>query len=198
MKTHRFPLLRLAAFASIAATSLVFAAETSDKKVGFDQKLELHGITFHVTCPNEGSVNRVKIVPSGLTEDNKPIDVEVDGYVTGAEVADLNADGSPEIYVYTQSAGSGSYASLIAYAANHNKSITPVTLPDLSKDKKASAGFSGHDAFAVVENRLIRRFPLYKKTDTNSQPSGKIRQIQYRLVAGEAGWILRADKVVEY
>ncbi|MEI6819362.1 MAG: PliI family lysozyme inhibitor of I-type lysozyme [Verrucomicrobiota bacterium] len=198
MKTHRFPLLRLAAFAGIAANSLIFAAETSDKKVGFDQKLELHGITFHVTCPNEGSVNRVKIVPSGLTEDNKPIDVEVDGYVTGAEVADLNADGSPEIYVYTQSAGSGSYASLIAYAANRNKSITPVTLPDLSKDKKASAGFSGHDTFAVVENRLIRRFPLYKKTDTNSQPSGKTRQIQYRLVAGEAGWILRADKVVEY
>lgn len=121
MKTHRFPLLRLVAFAGIAASSSVFAAETSDKKTGFHQKLELQGITFHVTCTNEGSVNRLKIVPSGLTLDNTAIDVEVDGSVTGAEVADLNADGSPEIYVYTQSAGSGSYASLIAYAANHKK-----------------------------------------------------------------------------
>ncbi len=198
INSPRFHLLRLATFSGIAFASSIFAGETPHTKGGFDQKCELQGITFHITCANEGSVNHLRILPSGLTLDNKPIEVEVDGSVTGAEVADLNADGSPEIYVYTQSAGSGSYASLIAYAANHKKSITPVTLPDLTKDKKASNGYFGHDAFAVVENRLVRRFPLYKQTDTNTKPSGKIRQIQYRLEAGEAGWILRSDKVVEY
>ena len=33
--------------------------------------------------------------------------------------------------------------------------------------------------------------------DANANPSGKTRQISYRLEAGEAGWILRVDKVVD-
>ena len=135
---------------------------------------------------------------NGITTDNKKIEVEVDGTVTGAEVEDLDADGSPEIYVYTQSAGSGSYAAVIAYAANKKKSLSQVTLPDLADDKKASEGYMGHDEFALVENRLIRRFKIYSEGDANAKPTGKTRQIQYRLVAGEAGWILRLDKVTDY
>ena len=56
----------------------------------------------------------------------------------------------------------------------------------------------GHDEFAVEENTLVRRFPVYKDGDTNSQPTGGTRQIQYKLKAGEAGWILRPDKIVNY
>jgi hypothetical protein len=48
------------------------------------------------------------ITPSGLSIANDVIKQEIDGSVTGAEVADVNADGSPEIYVYVNSAGSGS------------------------------------------------------------------------------------------
>jgi len=45
---------------------------------------------------------------------------------------------------------------------------------------------------------LVQRFPVYKTGDTNSEPTGGMRQLQYRLVAGEAGWILEVDRVVEY
>jgi hypothetical protein len=48
-----------------------------------------------------------------------------------AEVADLNADGQPEIYVFVQGAGSGSYGELVAYALNNGRSLTPITLPEL-------------------------------------------------------------------
>jgi hypothetical protein len=34
--------------------------------------------------------------------------------MVGAHVADLDSDGSPEIYIFTTSAGSGSYGGLIA------------------------------------------------------------------------------------
>lgn len=56
----------------------------------------------------------------------------------------------------------------------------------------------GHDEFAVVEGTFVQRFPIYKDTDTNVQPTGKTRQLQYKLKAGEAGWVLRLDKAVEY
>jgi hypothetical protein len=33
---------------------------------------------------------------------------------------------------------------------------------------------------------------------SESKPTGKVRQIQYKLQPGEAGWLLKADKVVEF
>jgi hypothetical protein len=194
MKFHHSRLFRIAAIAGCAAHAPLFAADKPAAGAAFDKKLELQGVTFQVSCRNKGSMNQLTLVPTGLSGENKKIEVEVDGTVTGAEVEDLNADGSPEVYVYTQSAGSGSYGSVIAYAANKKKSLSPITLPDLMEDKAASKGYMGHDEFALVENRLMRRFKLYKEGDSNGKPSGKTRQISYRLEAGEAGWILRPGK----
>jgi hypothetical protein len=163
----------------------------------FDRTLEIQGVTFRVTCPNASSMNQLTIVPSGLTGDNRPITQEVEGNVTGAEVADLNSDGSPEIYVYVQSAGSGSYGSLVAYSANQKRSLGMIHLPPVAENPKVSKGYMGHDAFAVVENRLVQRFPVYRPGDTNASPTGGARQLHYKLVPGEAGWALRLDKVAE-
>lgn len=163
----------------------------------FDRTLELQGIRFHVTSANEGSINTLRIVPSGLEIDNPPIVRTINGTITGAEVADLNADGSPEIYVYVTSAGSGSHGSLVAYSANRRKSLSGIYLPPVTEDKVASRGYMGHDEFAVGEGVLVRRFPIYRNTDTNANPTGGTRQLQYKLVPGEAGWILKLDKIVE-
>lgn len=174
------------------------APPTAGTTKGYTKSHILQGITFTVTCPNVGSINKLTITPKGLQGDNTPITLEADGTVTGSEVADLNGDGSPEIYVYVQSAGSGSYASLTAYSANNKKSLSQIYLPELSDDKKNSKGYMGHDEFRVVENTLVRRFPTYKDGDSNAKPTGKTRQLQYTLKAGEAGWLLKLDKTTEY
>jgi hypothetical protein len=183
---------------SLTVIALAFSSAVSTAADAFDQKLVLQGITFHVACPNDSSQPTVTITPSGLAIDNSPTKKEVDGHVVLAEVADLDVDGSPEIYVYVQSAGSGSYASLVAYAANKKKSLSEIYLPPITDDARASKGYMGHDEFRVVESTLVRRFPVYREGDTNAKPTGGTRQIQYKLAAGEAGWLLRADKVVEY
>lgn len=113
-------------------------------------------------------------------------------------MADLNVDGSPEIYVYITSTGSGSYGSLVAYSANRRKSLSQIYLPPVTQDTTASKGYMGHDEFAVVESVLVQRFPVYRDTDTNAKPTGGMRQLQYKLVPGEAGWVLKVDRVVEY
>jgi hypothetical protein len=170
-----------------------FATENTHK---FGKILEQNGISFHVTCANEGSLNDVTIVPSGLQEVNDPITIkEADGSVTGADVADLNNDGSPEIYIYLTSAGSGSYGSLIAYSANNKKSLSEIYLPPLEDNKEAAKGYMGHDTFTIKGNHLVRSFPLYKNTDTNAEPTGGTRQIEYELVQGEATWQLKPVKV---
>jgi hypothetical protein len=44
----------------------------------------------------------------------------------------------------------------------------------------------------------VRRFPVYREGDANAAPSGGTRQIQYKLVAGDSGWVLHKDRIVEY
>ena len=194
---HKIGKIIVASLSTLAIlfSSLAGAAEAAG---GFDQVFELQGISFHVICPNQGSINQLEIIPTGLEIDNTVIKREIDGTVTGAEVADLNGDGSPEIYTYINSAGSGTYGSLVAYAANNKKSLSEITLPPLMDDKENSRGYMGHDEFAVVESYLVRRFPIYVTGDTNAGPTGGTRQLQYKLKQGEASWILELERSINY
>lgn len=155
---------------------------------------ELQGITFKVTS----SGGMVTIAPSGLEIDNTPASVEVKGVVNRAEVGDINADGSPEIYIYAAETTGDMRASLIAYSTNRKKSMTPIYLPPLEDDTRNSKGYRGHDDFAVVEGIIARRFPIFPEDTSKTEPTGKMRQLQYKLVAGEAGWILKLDKAIEF
>lgn len=176
---------------------LITACYAEEKQV-FSRTLNLQGASFRVSSINNGSLNKVIIFSEGLKQINNPIEREIDGTVTGAEIADLNSDGSPELYIYTTSAGSGSYGSLIAYAVNKKKSATEIFLPDITEDKKLSAGYMGHDEFSIVESTLVRRFPIYKDGDTNAKATGGLRQVNYKLKPGEAGWILRVKNSMDF
>lgn len=138
------------------------------------------------------------IVPSGLAVSNDTLSHDLTGYtVVNAEVGDLNADSYPEVFVYLTSDGSGSYGKLIGYSVNNGKSVSQVYLPEVAGNKEVAEGYRGHDEMAIVENTFCRRFPVYKEGDSNVKPTGGIRQIQYRLVDGEAGRILKVEKVTD-
>jgi hypothetical protein len=164
----------------------------------FDRKLSLLGVSFHVTSPNAETGNTVTITPAGLKGDNSPIKHQIGGRVIGVEVADLNVDQSPEIYVYGREAGPKAPGVLVAYGANNKKSLSEIYLPPLSEHQGATAGYHGHDEMAVVESTFVRRFPIYGQGGESSSPTGKTRQLQYKLAAGEAGWVLKLDKMMEY
>ena len=179
----------------------VSAEETpiqEEQQIGFQKTLTLQDITFEITTVGEGSVSDLIIQPNGLEIDNQKIVLEIDGQVVNAEIEDLNSDGFPEILVYTVSAGSGSYGNVIGYSVNNGKSMSQIYFPEISENKDASAGYMGHDEFAVVETSLVRRFPVYKSGDSNSDPTGGTRQIQYKLQDGEASRLFVIDKISEY
>ena len=171
---------------------------SSSMAAPFKQDLSLQGVIFHVSTPNEGSINKLTILIDGLKSKTDPIEKEIGGTVTGAEIADLNSDGSPEIYIYTTSAGSGSYGNVIGVSINKMKSASDIFMPPITDDKKLSAGYMGHDEFSVVENSLGRRFPIYRPGDTNNEATGGLRQIEYKLTAGEASWVLRVKKSMNF
>jgi hypothetical protein len=158
-----------------------------------DSTLALQGIRFRLQSANAGSVNTLTLTPAGLLIDNRPQRGPIDGTVSSAEVADLDHDGSPELYIGITSAGSGSAGELLGFAVNRRKSLSFVAMPALEAAAPEVQGYMGHDRFAVEGDRLVRRFPVYLPGDANAAPSGGSRALFYRLAPGEAGCQLVLD-----
>ena len=158
----------------------------------FDKNEVWQKISFHITSPNSPADNILRIVPAGLQIDNSPIEVNLAGVVTGTDVADLNSDRSPEVYIYVRQPGAANRLALVAFSANNRKSLSGVYLPELDEAKAAGKGYCGDDQMMVIKGKFVRRFPL---CDDKGQETGKTRQIEYRLRPGEAGWQLKLDKV---
>lgn len=175
----------------------VDSAKQEVSVVEFNKELTYPGskIFFKVSTMGDS----LMVQPSGLSISNETLRHDITGYtVVNAEIGDLNIDGYPEVLVYLTSDGSGSYGKLIGYSVNNGKSISQVYLPDISGNNEVNKGYMGHDEMAIVENTFCQRFPIYEEGDSNANPTGKTRQIQYKMVDGETGRILQIDKVVEF
>lgn len=154
----------------------------------FKQTLRLQGVTFVVQAVGEGSTQLLQVRANKGMQPYPLVKQELIGRVSSAEVEDLNSDGQPELMVFVQSGGSGSYGSVQAWSAS-NRRLEPIILPELTG--KLGQGYMGHDRFAMVETNLVRRFPIYRPADSNAKATGGTREIVYKLVAGDVGWLFQ-------
>ena len=166
---------------------------TSDTSGSYNRSIRYKDFSARVVSTPDGKGGyNLKIQPKSGDMIERPIS----NPVVNAAVGDLNGDGFYEILIFTQSVGSGSYGDVIAYSSNRGKSWSEVSYPELSD--KLKQGYMGHDEFELVDNVLVRRFPLYLKNDSNANPKGKIRQIQYAMKNGEASRQFVVSKVNEF
>ncbi|NOQ91330.1 MAG: hypothetical protein GQ552_01280 [Flavobacteriaceae bacterium] len=142
------------------------------------------------------SLSNITVTPKGFSEVNNPLKMEESDPFDYALVADINNDGFDELYIITRGTGSGSYANIYGFASNKDKSVTPIYVPELTNDDFSSLfkGYMGHDKFYIEENKLLRKYPVYKKDDSNSNPTGGERVLEYHLKSGEASWVLELIK----
>jgi len=160
----------------------------------YSKILRLQEVSFHVTSkPVEGQ-QELTIYAFGptLVGDQTQV-MRFDGTVVDAEVEDMNRDGSPEVVVYTQS-GPDMKGQVMGCSINAGKSMSQIYFPPVAENVQVNAGYNGHDEFTLVEGLLGHRFPLYE----NGQPTGKTRQVTYKLVDGENSRVFQVDKVNEY
>lgn len=136
--------------------------------------------------PSGGRASLNDIVISGQVDDARlqPVMISESDPLTEAAVADLDHDGNPELYCFTQGAGSGSYGTVIAYTIFPDGSVTQINVQSISEPMQE--GYMGHDLFSLEGDQLVRRFPVYREGDTNDKPTGGLRQVFYTLGAGEA------------
>jgi hypothetical protein len=142
-------------------------------------------IIANETHPKGASLSNVKIYFQGdstgaLTfTDIDPVSTMV--------VGDLDKNGFDELYMFSTSAGSGSYGTINGVSSNRDKSLSMLAVPEMDpndlKPGKLFDGYEGHDRYAFENGVLIRRFPF--KGDTLNMKS-----VPYKVIMGEGALIV--------
>jgi len=156
-----------------------------------DTTVSWRNISFHVVTRGD----TLTIEPKGLTIDNRRIDEPITGLPVMVEIGDLNKDNWPELLVYFVSQDSIRRGDLIGYSSNAGKSVSQLYFSGITYDTSANKGYGGHDQFAIVDGAFVQRFPVH---DAQGKPTGKTRQIRYKLVDGEAARGLKIEKITEF
>lgn len=158
--------------------------------VRYETSLRFNIYTFTVTATDSGAVRDliVKAYRGSLLLTN--FRTQVDGGIVGAQVADLDNNRFPELYIFSTSNGSGSFGRVYAwqFLPERKAEIKTVNWID------GSEGYMGHDSLWVERSVLCRRFPVYKPGDANAEPTGGFRMMQYRLQATGQSFALVAEK----
>lgn len=178
----------LIAIACLSSASATWAAP-------FAQTLTLQQVTFTVKAQGDGSKQELVVEAKDGSLLLPTIHQPVGGMVTSAEVQDLNSDGKPELVLSLVSAGIGCYGSVLAWSVSKGHTLLPINMPELTSVQ--AQGYMGQDRFAVVETTLARQFPIYRPGDSNAKPTGGIRQIDYKLVAGEASFQFKPVRMTD-
>lgn len=139
--------------------------------------------------------SEVTITPNSGLEMKDKQRLHLEGTVTKADLYDLNNDGYSELILHTVTQGSGSYGSVKVFSPNNGISLSEAFLPELTEVQMREFKYMGHDVFSIEGGFLIRKFPIYLQGDSNSNPTGGVRKISYKLIDGEASRRFVIDKI---
>ncbi|GAB3558980.1 hypothetical protein [Spirosoma fluminis] len=157
----------------------------------YSKSLRFNVYTFSVTTADSGAVRdmTIKAYRGELLLTN--FQTRIDGAVAGAEVADLDGNRFPELYVYSASEGSGSFGRVYGWQFLLERKAD-VSL--VNWNLNAADGYMGHDSLWVERDVLCRKYPVYQFGDANAEPSGGVRMMRYRLRPAGEGFALVAEQ----
>ncbi|UYZ60470.1 hypothetical protein [Hymenobacter latericus] len=144
----------------------------------FRKEMSRGDYNFAVRTVGSGSQRQLTLEAKRLGRELMASSTSIEGVVADAVVTNLNNDDYPELLVFMNAAGSGSYGKLVGYEFL-SRGRRNLVLPAL--DGPAAVGYLGHDSFRVEDRKIIRSFPVYLPTDPNSSPSGGTRVVEYEL-----------------
>lgn len=151
--------------------------------ISFQKEVAQDDYRFNVQTTGAGTRRELILRAAKNSRELFATTLPIEGEVRDAVATNLNDDKYPELFIFVEGAGSGSYGRLVGYEFM-NQGHRPLALPKLSGP--AAAGYMGQDNFRVEGRQLLRSFPVYRPDDPNSTPSGGIRTVAYTMEPGMA------------
>lgn len=148
----------------------------------FEEKLTEGPVTFIVESPN-AKRNYFTLNTEGMSVRNEETKVDVNGQVVRAQLADLNQDSYPEVYIFTR--GEGGIENVYAFASYRNRSYGQIYMAE-AEQYATKRGYQGGDTYELTETRLIRSFSLSEE----GQRTAESQTVEYALKKGETSYRL--------
>jgi hypothetical protein len=181
--------------ASADSTAAAVAEEAAPAKpvlkrgqnVPFEKTVSEGKISFTVSSPNVPERNTMVIFSKGLENRNDTFQIEVSGQVHAAQLADLNTDGFPEVYVFTQQKENELKGNVYVFTSYRNRSYGQAYLRELPAANNLMPAQGGMDHFALEDGQLVRKVgPAAEGEAATAQATS----IVYELKSGEASYQL--------
>ncbi len=152
----------------------------------YDSSMKIGKAGYKVSCNNRNpEKNTINISPIGFSNEVRDFSFEIKGRILRAEVDDVNRDNYPDLMLYVYNGDTLNKGTVICISSEANNNVVPIGFPDIVDDPKLRDGYRGFDEFRLMEGVLTRRFPLFTPDSLGAQPTGKMRQVMYRVVPGE-------------
>ena len=160
----------------------------------YDSTMKIGKTGYRISCINRSpDRNILNIRPVGFKSESREASIELKARVFGAEIDDLNNDGFPEVIIFIEEPKGNK--SLFCISSKENERMEPIYFPDIKDDMRLSKGYRGQDEFRLLEGVLFRKFPIFESDTAIKQPTNKVRQILYRVIAGDQGsWKFKSFK----
>lgn len=158
------------------------------QNVPFEETLREGSISFTVSSPNVPERNTMVIYSQGLENRNDTFQIEVAGMVHDAQLADLNTDGFPEVYVFTQQKEEEQKGDVYIFTSFRNRSYGQAFLQELPQANTLMPEQRSVDHFALGDSLLIRKVAAAGATGEDAAAATK--EIVYELKSGEASYQL--------
>ncbi|MCK8490781.1 hypothetical protein M0L20_02890 [Spirosoma sp. RP8] len=160
---------------------------------GYEKTLRFNVYTFKVSATDSGAMRDVSVKAYRGAALLTNFRMHIDGAVVGAEVADLDKNRFPELYLYSTSDGSGSFGRVYGWQ------FLPERKADIQPENwfKKLDGYMGHDSLWTERDVLCRKFPVYNAGDVNAKPTGGARMLRYRLRPAGQSFVLVADSTTQ-
>jgi hypothetical protein len=197
MKAPIFALLGTALITATACDSSRTAVEdtssstptventASTEPVSFTREITQGDSRFEIRTTGESAQRQLTIRAyrgSALSAD--PVRLDINGAVRDAVSADLNGNGKPELYIFTDNASAN--GGFYGYEFGE-RGYTPVASPGMISGT-AGTGYSGKDTYMLSNGMLSRSFPVTTGTasatdGTTPSTTPTSRTITYKLGA---------------
>jgi ribosomal protein S18 acetylase RimI-like enzyme len=148
----------------------------------FEERLTAGPVTFIVESPNASS-NYFTLNTEGMSVRNEETKMEVDGAVVRAQLADLNQDSYPEVYIFTRS-DSGT-EEVYAFASYRNRSYGQIYMAE-AENAANQRGREGVETFELTETALLQKIAASQ----SGQRTGDTQTVTYALKQGETSYRL--------
>ncbi len=169
----------------LAAAALVFCGCKKDSYRA-DRFYEAGGKRYAFTVAVEDGTLYISGMVDGKRIEGSHGAAVPEGKLARLEVADLNGDGEPEVYAFSQG-GHSWWTGLYAESCGENGCV-PIGMED-GPGGRPPADYCGEDAYSLENNALVRQYTVCPGLTRGPKKIGAIR---YKLKRTSFGLVLKS------